>query len=43
VDQTAEEITPLDLWDDLHPVDVALLLRYSKRDAAVRSPGVVGP
>jgi hypothetical protein len=30
VDQAAEEITPFDLWHDLHRVDVALLLRCSK-------------
>src|SRR5664279_3056354 len=30
VDQAAEEITPLDLWRDLHQVDAALLLRYSQ-------------
>ena len=41
VDQTAEEITTFDLWHDLHRVDVALLVRYSKLDAAVRSLGVV--
>jgi hypothetical protein len=43
VDQAAEEITPLDLWHDRHRLNVALLLRYSKLDAAVRSLGVVGP
>jgi hypothetical protein len=41
VDQAAEEITPLDLWHDRHRIDGALLVRYSKRDAAVRSLGVV--
>jgi hypothetical protein len=43
VDQAAEEITPLDLWHDLHRLDVALPVRYSQRDPAVRSLGVVGP
>src|ERR1019366_5407951 len=41
VDQAAEEITPFDLWRDLHRLDVALLLRYAQLDAAVRSLGVV--
>src|SRR5450756_1016959 len=40
-DQAAKEITPPDLWHDLHRIDVALLLRYSKLDPAVRSLGVV--
>jgi hypothetical protein len=43
VDQATEEITPFDLWHGLHRVDVALLVRYSKRDPTVRSLGVVGP
>jgi hypothetical protein len=38
---TAEEITPFDLWHGLNRVDVALLVRHSKRDAAMRSLGVV--
>ena len=41
MDQTAEEITTFDLWHDRHRVDVALLLRYAQRDAAVSSLGVV--
>jgi hypothetical protein len=41
VDQAAEEITPFDLWHDRHRLNVALLLRYSQLDAAVRSLGVV--
>jgi hypothetical protein len=41
VDQAAEEITPFDLWHDRHRVDVALLVRYSKLDPAVRWLGVV--
>ena len=41
MDQAAEEITPLDLWHGVHRVDVALLLRCSKVNAAVRSLGVV--
>jgi hypothetical protein len=43
VDQSTEEITSLDLWHDLDRVDVALLLRCSKVNAAMRSLLVVGP
>jgi trimethylamine:corrinoid methyltransferase-like protein len=43
VNQAAEEITPLDLWHNLDRDDVALLLRCSKVNAAVRSFLVVGP
>ena len=41
MDQAAEETTAFDLWHDLHRLDVALFVRYSKRDAALRSLGVV--
>jgi hypothetical protein len=41
VDQAAEEITPLDLWHDLHRFDIALLVGYSKLDPAVRTFGIV--
>jgi hypothetical protein len=43
VDQATEEITPLDLWHDRHRLDVALPVRYSKRDPTMRSFLVVGP
>jgi hypothetical protein len=41
VDQAAEEITPPDLWHDRHRLDVALLVRYSQLDPAVRPLDVV--
>jgi len=43
MDESPEMISPLDVRHDLDRVDVALLLRCSKVNAAMRSLLVVGP
>ena len=43
MDQAAEQFPPLDLWHDLHRLEVVVLLRCSKVNAAVGSLGVVVP